>query len=88
MTTSVGICVLHRFFSEENVKSWRSVFFVILTTMSSTFLHPQYKKQLPRTETFKFNILLNTLQAMRRNEASNIIIIGIRYKTKQVEASE
>ena len=37
MTTSVGICVLNRFFSEENVKSWRSVFFVILTTMSNTF---------------------------------------------------
>ena len=27
MTTSVGICVLNRFFSEENVKSWRSVCF-------------------------------------------------------------
>ena len=27
MTISVGICVLNRFFSEENVKSWRSVFF-------------------------------------------------------------
>ena len=39
MTTSVGICVLNRFFSEENVKSWRSVFFVILTTMSNTFTY-------------------------------------------------
>ena len=39
MTTSVGICVLNRFFSEENVKSWRSVFFVIQTTMSNTFIH-------------------------------------------------
>ena len=39
MTTSGGICVLNRFFSEENVKSWRSVFFVILTTMSNTFTY-------------------------------------------------
>ena len=39
MTTLVGICVLNRFFSEENVKSWRSFFFVILTTMSNTFIH-------------------------------------------------
>ena len=39
MTTSVGICVLNRFFSQQNVKSWRSVFFVILTTMSNTFIH-------------------------------------------------
>ena len=39
MTTSVGICVLNRLFSEENVKSWRSVFFVILTTMSNTFIY-------------------------------------------------
>ena len=39
MTTSVGICVSNRFFSEENVKSWRSVFFVILTTMSKTLTY-------------------------------------------------
>ena len=39
MTTSVGICVLNRCFIEENVKSWRSVFFVILTTMSNTFTY-------------------------------------------------
>ena len=39
MTTSVGICVLNRFFSEENVKSWRSVFFVILTTRSNLFTY-------------------------------------------------
>ena len=39
MTTSVRICVLNRFFSEENVKSWRFVFIVILTTMSNTFTY-------------------------------------------------
>ena len=39
MTTWVRICVLNRFFSEENVKLWRSVFFVILTTMSNTLIH-------------------------------------------------
>ena len=39
MTSSVGICVLNRFISEENVKSWRSVFFVILTTISNTFAY-------------------------------------------------
>ena len=39
MTTWVGICVLNRLFSEENVKSWRSVFFVILTTMSNNFTY-------------------------------------------------
>ena len=46
MTTSVGICVLNRFFSEENVKSWRSVFFVILTTMSNTFTYFVYRSVL------------------------------------------
>ena len=39
MATSVGICVLNRFFSKENVKSWQSVFLVILTTMSNTFTY-------------------------------------------------
>ena len=39
MTTSVGNCVLNRFFSGENVKSWRSVLFVILTTMSNTSIN-------------------------------------------------
>ena len=39
MATSVGICVLNRFFSKENVKSWRSVSFVILTAMSNTFTY-------------------------------------------------
>ena len=39
MTTSVGICVLNHLFSEDIVKSRRSVFFVILTTMSNTFTY-------------------------------------------------
>ena len=39
MTTSVRICVLNRFFSEKNVKSWLSVFCVIQTPMSNTFIH-------------------------------------------------